>query len=325
MDALNNAAPRFGQWTRRWRDWLTEPPEFPLVCEIAADYVAAVRHRKGRVEAWATRELPPGAVRPGPLSENILDRKAVQEALEEAAGAVRGNARQCALVVPDLLSRVVLLDLERLPPRAAEAEALLRWRLDKDLPFDVSEAQLSYQTQPGRNGGDEVVAAVCLRDLLRQYEEILEGLRLTPGCVTLSLMATLGWFGARVTTPQLLVKRVPSSLAVAIVQGGAIRLFRSMPLPNGSGAKQSAAQIFEKVFPALVYYEDHWGEPVREARLCGFGAEAEGFATQLREEANCTAAEFDLEGMDLPPSALSGGLPGQALLPGLGWLQAAEA
>lgn len=314
MNALNHI-------TLRFRNWLTEPPELPLVCEIAADYVTALRHRRGQVEAWASCALPPGALRPGPLADNIIDAGAVQGALEQAVGAVDGHAEQCVLVVPDMLARVVLLEMDRLPSRVAEAEELLTWRLAKDLPFDLAQARLSYQAQPGQDGGEEVMVTVCLRSLLRQYEEIVEALKLEPGHVTLSLLATLGWFDESSTVPRLLIKRDPSSLAVAIVQGGAVRLFRSMPLPRTTSENGMDVLLFEKVLPALVYFEDHWGEPVREVRLCGLGRDAKSLMERLRTEAGCEAAELDTSGLELPPAALSEDVPEHSLLPGLGWVQ----
>lgn len=132
------------EWLARFRYWLHAPPELPLVCEVAADYVAAVRQRRGRIEAWATRPLPAGAVQPGPLTHNIAQPDVVRAALEEVLGEVGNAQRRCVLIVPDLMARVVLLQLDQLPQRPQEAEPLLRWRLGKDISFDLDQAVLSY-------------------------------------------------------------------------------------------------------------------------------------------------------------------------------------
>lgn len=314
-------ASRWQHFQQRWQSWITEPPEPPLVCEIAADYVTALRHRNGHVEAWASRPLPAGAVRPGPLSDNITDPAPVQEALEQVLGAVNGSVRRCVLIVPDLLARVVLVDLERVPQRADEAEELLRWRLRKEMPFDLHQARLSYQVQPGRDGGQEVLVAVCLRTLLRQYEERLEAAGVEPGWVTLSLLATLGWMGDSESEARLLVKRSPESLSVAITQGGAIRLFRSVPMRGAGDQDQLEERLFQKIFPALVHFREQSGEVQVEARLCGSGPETAGLAQRLESEAGCTAQVFEVDGLDLPPSPFSGAQPDHTLLPGLGWVK----
>lgn len=304
---------------RRWQNWFRAAPEVPLVCEIAADYVAAVRHRQGRVLAWAVRPLPADAVRPAPLAENITQRPAVQQALEAVVGSVGDGQRRCALLVPDLVARVAVLEFDQLPARPAEADALLRWRLSKDLPFDVGQAVLSYQTQPARAAGQEALVAVCLRSLLGQYEECLEALGFQPGWVTLSTLAALGCVEPSGSAPRLWVKRDYSSLALAIVHGPAVRLFRSVPLPAGSAQLDENA-LFEKIFPAAVYFQDQWGQPVSEVVLAGSGLPA-GLGPRLESELGCVLSEVKLAAFDLPPSPLSGAAPDQRLTPSLGWVR----
>ena len=303
----------------RFRHWLHAPPELPLVCEVAADYVAAVRQRRGRIEAWATRPLPAGAVQPGSLTHNIAQPDVVRAALEEVLGEVGNAQRRCVLIVPDLMARVVLLQLDQLPQRPQEAEPLLRWRLGKDISFDLDQAVLSYQGRPGRAGGQEVVVAVCLRNLVRQYEEQVEAVGLEAGWVTLATMACLGWLGHEDTEPRLLVKRDLHSLGLAIVQGTALQLFRTVPI---SGA-WSQERLFEKAYPAVVYFQEQWGQPVQKALLFGLGEDGTALAQRLLKEAGCAAQEVSLAGLDLPLSSLSGAQPDHTLLPSLGWVQSA--
>ncbi len=312
---MNSATELFA----RFRHWLHAPPELPLVCEVAADYVAAVRQRRGRIEAWATRPLPAGAVLPGPLTHNIVQPDVVRAALEEVLGEVGNAQRRCVLIVPDLMARVVLLQLDQLPQRPQEAEPLLRWRLGKDISFDLDQAVLSYQGRPGRAGGQEVVVAVCLRNLVRQYEEQVEAVGLEAGWVTLATMACLGWLGHEDTEPRLLVKRDLHSLGLAIVQGTALQLFRTVPI---SGA-WSQERLFEKTYPTVVYFQEQWGQPVQKALLFGLGEDGTVLAQRLLKEAGCAAQEVSLAGLDLPLSSLSGSQPDHTLLPSLGWVQSA--
>ncbi|OFV81066.1 MAG: hypothetical protein A3B65_05205 [Acidobacteria bacterium RIFCSPHIGHO2_02_FULL_67_57] len=303
---------------RRVGGWLSAPAEVPLVCEIAADYVAAVRHRHGRVEAWATRPLPPAAVRPASLAENIADRSVLQQALEHVVGVVADGRRRCALLVPDLLARVAVLEFDHLPERAPEAEALLRWRLGKDLPFDINEAVLSFQPQAGRAGARDALVVVALRNLLRQYEECVEALGLQPGWVTLSTLAALG--GCETSSaPRLLVKRDHGSLSVVIVEDEAVRLFRSLPTPPGGAFDDEA--LLEKVYPAAVYFQDHWGQPVSEAVLVSVGENRLPSAHRLQRELGCAVTEFSAGSIELPPSALSGAVADTRLAPCWGWVR----
>jgi type IV pilus assembly protein PilM len=290
----------------------------PLVCEVAADYVAAVRHHHGRAEAWALRSLPPEAVRPASLAENIADRAALQQALEHVVGAVADGRRRCALLVPDLLARVAVLEFDHLPDRAPEAEALLRWRLGKDLPFDINEAVVSFQAQAGAGGTPDALVAVALRNLLRQYEECLESLGLQPGWVTLSTLAALGGWESS-SAPRLLVKRDHGSLSVVIVEDEAVRLFRTLPVPPGDAFDEEA--LVEKVYPAAVYFQDHWGRPVSEAVLVSVGENRLPSAQRLQRELGCGVTEFSAGAIELPPSALSGAAADTRLAPCWGWVR----
>lgn len=307
----------FGDRLRRW--WRSTG-EVPLVCEIGAEYVAAVRHQRGRVEAWAAHPLPGDAVRPGQLGENIANTGAVREALEHVLGLVADGHRRCVLIVPDLLARVVLLEFDQWPDRGEEAEAMLRWRISKDLPFDSRQAVLSYQTQPGRAGAREAMVVVCLRGSLRQYEECLEALGLQPGWVTLSTLAALGCLDAFDAVPRLLINRHQGSLGLAIVHGEAVRLFRSLPTPVGSAAAEDTA-LLEKIYPAAVLFQDQWNQSVSEVVVAGVDRVQAGLKQRLEEELGCRVREFNPATLDLPSSPASGAAPDYRLVACLGWVR----
>ncbi|MFQ5696099.1 MAG: type IV pilus biogenesis protein PilM [Terriglobia bacterium] len=303
-------------WLERARRWLAAPVEVRLVCEVAADYVAAARYQRGRIETWAARPLAAGAVQPATLSDNIANSAAVQEALEAVVSAVAEGERRCALLVPDLLARVLLLEFESVPSRPDEADALLRWRLKNDLPFDIRHAALTYQVQPGRDGKQEVMAAVSLPNLLRQYEECLERLGLEPGWVTVSTLAALGCLASE-GGARLLVKRDRGSLSVAVAEGGRMRLFRNLPIPPGHA--QNGEALADKVYPAMIYFQDQWGRPVEEIIVTGPSTERGVLAERLAQEAGCPVRELDVAGFDLPPSPASGAAADHQLVASLGW------
>jgi type IV pilus assembly protein PilM len=302
---------------QRMRSWLDAPPEVPLACEIAAEYVAAVRHRHGRIEAWAIRPLPSEAVRPAPLAENIAQADAVREALEQTLGTVADGDRRCALVVPDIVARVTLLEFDQVPENVDEADSLIRWRLSRDLPFEAQQAVLAFARQPGRNGAQEVLVAAALRSVVREYEASLERLGLQVGEVTLATLAALGCLTRR-AAPRLLVKRDRGSLGLAIQDGPAVRLFRSLPLPHGAGLR-SEEEIAEKAYPAIVYFQDQWQQALEEVVVTGSVKATPSLLTRLQQEAGCAARELAVGDFELPPSPQSGAAADERLLPLLGW------
>ncbi|MGH9803601.1 MAG: hypothetical protein ACRD4D_00385, partial [Candidatus Acidiferrales bacterium] len=270
------------------------------------------------VEAWAVRALPAGAVRPAPMADNVSDHAAVQQALQHVVGSVGEGERACVLLVPDLLARVALLDFDQWPGRAEEADGLLRWRLKKDLPFDVNQAALAYQVQPGRSASHEVLTVAGLRSLVHQYESCAEALGLHPGCVTPSTLAALGCVDGAGEGARLLVKRDQSSLSLAILHGSNVRLFRCLPLASAGNVESDA--LFEKVYPAVVFFQDQWGQPLREVLLSGLDQWEDALARRFQQEAGCTARSLGPADFRLPADSSTGQPPDHRITPILGWV-----
>ncbi len=300
-----------------WRRWLSAAGEAGLVCEIAADYVTALRLGRRGVEAWAAEPLLEGAVNPGPLSENVPKAAPVADVVQKVLARVADSQRRCALLVPDLLARVALLDFDTFPDNHQEADALVRWRLGRDLPFDLKQAVLSFTVQPGQANKREVLAAVAVQSLVRQYEQCLEPAGVKPAWVTLSTLAAADYLNGD-AGPRLLVKRDHTSLGLTLVHQGAVRFFRSLPLPVTEGP-MDAAPLFDKIYPALVYFQDQWGEPVREVVWAGSAGEGAALGELLERETSCKVSNLNLSDIDVP---YTGGtrLPAdRRLLPSLGW------
>src|SRR5258708_22694431 len=123
----------------------------PLACEIAADRVLAGRSADaGRmVEMCSAQEWAPGTVIPDLMESNRRDGTAIRGAIESALGGISGRSRDVIAILPDTAVRVVLLDFETLPSKPEEAEAVVRFRLKKSLPFNLDEARVSYHAQTG--------------------------------------------------------------------------------------------------------------------------------------------------------------------------------
>src|ERR1700722_3665309 len=164
-----------------------------LACEIAADRVLAGRAADaGRmVEMASAQELAPGMVVPDLMEANLRDGVAVRQAIESALGSVAGRSRDVIAILPDTAVRVVLLDFETLPSKRDEAEAVVRFRLKKSLPFDPENARISYHAHPTAKGV-QAVAAVVLKTVLQEYESAFRDAGYNPGMVMPSMLAAIG-------------------------------------------------------------------------------------------------------------------------------------
>lgn len=237
-----------------------------LACEIAADRVLAGRvSDAGRmVEVGTARELGPGAVVPDLMESNLRDKSAVRDAIESALGSVRERSHDVIAILPDTAVRVVLLDFETLPAKPEEAEAVVRFRLKKSLPFNLDEARISYHAQTTKNGV-RVVAAVVLNTVLAEYEAAFTDLGYSPGFVVPSMLAALGAADAERST--LVVKVDAHTIGVAILDQEQLLLVRT--LENMRGITINGEQLTEEVYPSVVFFQDTYNLNIDRIYLAG--------------------------------------------------------
>ncbi len=181
-------------------------------------------------------------MRPGLRAGNILDASAVTGAIRLALDGVsaKGGERSkyVTLVVPDGAVRVLLLDFDVLPGKAAEALAVVRFRLKKLLPFDPEHAVVSYQVMSSGRDSVRVLAVAMPCEVLAEYEALVAAAGYLPGAVLPSTLAALGALdgGEADSEPTLVVNAGPGSVTTAIVQGAVLLLHRTVDLASDTGS-----------------------------------------------------------------------------------------
>jgi len=260
----------------------------PLACEIAADRVLAGRSADaGRmVEMCSAQELAPGTVIPDLMESNLRDGTAIRQAIESALGGVSGRSRDVIAILPDTAVRVVLLDFETLPSKPEEAEAVVRFRLKKSLPFNLDEARVSYHAQTGGTGL-RAIAAVVLNTVLQEYESAFRDAGYNPGVVMPSMLAALG--AADADKPTLVVKVDARSIGIAILDQEQVLLFRT--LENVRGVTISGEQLAEEVYPSVVFFQDTYKLNIDRIYVAGL-PEMVGAAPALKAQTGATVAEL---------------------------------
>lgn len=260
----------------------------PLACEIAADRVLAGRSADtGRlVETAAARELAPGAVVPDLMESNLRDGAAIRTAIETTLGAVGARSRDVIAILPDTSVRVVLLDFETLPSNREEAEAVVRFRLKKSLPFDPADARISYHAQT-TSKGVRAVAAVVLNSVLAEYESAFRDAGYIPGMVMPSMLAALG--AADAERPTLVVKVDSRTISIAILDQEHLLLFRT--LENVRGITITGDQLAEDVYPSVVFFQDTYNLNIERIYVAGL-PEAGVAASALKSQSGAQVEEL---------------------------------
>src|SRR5258708_17819843 len=172
-----------------------------LAVEVRADGVVAARAEDASalLTGVAKANLAEGAVAPGLKVGNIVNRTAVtgtlRRGLDGVAGSGRERLRDVRVIVPDAAVRVLFVDFDQLPSKAAEALPVVRFRLKKLLPFDADEAMVSYQVMSTEKDSVKLLAVAMPKAVLEEYESAVLAAGDLPGAVlprTLGALAEVG-------------------------------------------------------------------------------------------------------------------------------------
>ena len=282
-------------------------PRPRVACEITAERVIAARAGEGghTVESAAAQRLPEGALTPGLTQANVTAREAVVTALRDSLAVVAGRSGDLCLVIPDAATRILLLDFDTLPDKPQEADAVVRFRLRKSLPFDVDQSSVSFDRQ-GTSNPMRVVAAVTPRAVLEEYESLVRAAGHNPGAVLPSMIAALGAVDA--SRPTMVIKVERGTTTFAIVDQNQLRLYRA--LENG-GSTVSGESLVDDVNTSLVYFEDRYAVGVDRVLVTGVESPQE-LQRALSASANIRVEELLSSSMagaaagSVPRSALAG-------------------
>jgi type IV pilus assembly protein PilM len=247
-----------------------------VAVEIARHRVSAAaiasRGAALSVTAHAMEPLPPGAVVPTLNAANIVDRKAVSDALRQVFERIGARPKRVALAIPDSVAKVSLLRFEKVPARPRDLEELIAWQVHKTAPFRTEDAQISFiPSLKTPDGATEFVVVMARKDIVREYEAACEDAGAQAGIVDLT---TFNVINAVLAGPQrpaddwLLVHVTPEDATMAILRGDALVFFRNRITDGETG-------LAALVHQTAMYYEDRLsGAGFGRVVLAGGGAPA---------------------------------------------------
>jgi type IV pilus assembly protein PilM len=250
-----------------------------LACEITSAGVVAGRPGEAEQEIISSfAPLRPGVLAAGLKPPNFTDRAAVASALRQALDEISLKETQITVVIPDAAVRVLLLDFDLLPAKAAEALPIIRFRLRKLVPFEVEDAAVSYQVMPGKPGLVRVIVAVSPAAVLAEYESAVREAGYEPGVVLPSTLAALAAVSGE--EPSLVINRNGSSVTTAITRRNELLLHRTLELTEKEllpeeNSLHASDELQQSVSVAVAYFEDTLELPPRQLLSCGLGGPEE--------------------------------------------------
>jgi hypothetical protein len=257
--------PALAAVVRGWQGWLRRvfvTPECPLVAvELRPRAAAAARFRKERrrlvLDAAASLELPEGALQPSLAEPNVGDAEAVRGVLASVIDRVGGvSGGRIALVLPDPVARIRCYPASEVAGKGArETEDLIRFRLQKAVPFDAREARVSHAVV-GQGEGRRVLAVAMFRPVLEGYEAVVDSLGLEAGIVDLSGLSLLGAVDARLGD-QLLVNWDEGYVSFLLTRDAVPLLVRTLT----EEAVPSLEHVAREAASTAMYYAERLGGP----------------------------------------------------------------
>ncbi|MBK5273548.1 MAG: pilus assembly protein PilM [Desulfuromonadales bacterium] len=246
------------------------------------------------LERVAYAPLAPGSLRVSLREANILDPAAFCETVRSAHNLLLYNGTRVSVTLPDAVGRIMMLDVEGRFKSRAEGLDIIRWKLKKNIPFDIADTHLDYQQLSVRENGDmALMVALVSRDVISQYEEQLMIAGLTPARIDFNSFNLYRAFENRLA-PQddvALISFYDNALGIMVFDGGVLEFQRVKDLPGSNGVD---SRVFMEINSSLKVYRDRFPErtvqhvsciaPPAVARdFCCMVAEATGFEPSLLE------------------------------------------
>lgn len=242
------------------------------------------------LERVAFRPLPPGALRPSLREPNVTDGEAFSKCLTDAHALLLHRGTRLSVTLPDAVGRVILMDVEGRFKNRAEALDIIRWKLKKNMPFDLSESHLDYQQLKIRENNDMLLLVTLVsRSVIAQYEELMLAAGFSPGRIDLNAFNLCRVFERRLALLEehALVSYYDGSLSIVIARDGVPDFFRIKEL---SGTPACDNRVFREIGNSLLAYRERHPErsphrvacvaaPDLLADFCDMVAEATTFET----------------------------------------------
>ena len=255
--------------------WLWEPEPPGVGVEFRTDEIIVARfgdNGRGEMDLCLRAPLPPGVVDFSMLTPNLNETEALGSFLGKLFDEAGIQGNRVGLTLPDILAHVSVQELPETPRSRVEAEELLRFRLKKALPFEVSEARLAFQAVRGTN--PSFLTGILHEEVARQYETLFDGLGLHAGVIETSSLSLLKlWEGVVVEslTPEqdyLFLNLEETYFTLTLVRDrNQPVLMRTVghrsPLADAAGPEKVATyqveSLLRELVPTLIYYKEKLG------------------------------------------------------------------
>ncbi len=217
--------------------------------------VSGKPHRP-RLEACYEVLFPPETMSISFKELNVLNPASFVTKIREAHVRLLVGTSRVSVSLPDSAGRVVLLDLETRFKTKEEGADIIRWKLKKNLPFDINDMHLDYQVVQERETGNvSSLVSLISRQVVNQYEDLLSEAGLQPNRIDFTTFNIYRYFASRLESIEnaALICWRTGILSILIFHNGVPDFYRTKELPSGfSGANR----FYREINSSLLFYRD---------------------------------------------------------------------
>jgi type IV pilus assembly protein PilM len=260
-----------------------------------------------RVERVAHASFAPHTLQVSLREPNVLNPDAFVAGLKAAYNQVLSTSTRVAVSLPDAACRMMLFDLEGRFKSRAEALDLIRWKLKKSIPLDVSDTHLDFQQLAVRDNGDlALLVAIISRTVITQYEDMITQAGLSPARIDCTTLNICRLFDRRLSLQDdcILISFYGSTLSIVAFAQGIPEFIRSKDL---SGTPTIDNRVYMEINSSLLVYKERFPDRPVQSVFCMVAPDvAPGFQEMVSEATGIAPILLETKGVVTPGNSAPG-------------------
>ncbi|WP_236685671.1 type IV pilus biogenesis protein PilM [Geobacter pickeringii] len=239
---------------------------------------------------------------------NVLDPGVFVKTVREAYHRLLVKSNQVSVSLPDAAGHVMILDVETRFRSHEEGRDIIRWKLKKSLPYDVSDIHLDYQTLREKENGElSVLVAIISRHVVTQYEDLILEAGIQPNRIDFTAFNLCRPFARRLELGEssLFVAYYEGVLSILVFSEGILEFFRTKEL---GGTESDMNRVFMEINSSLLIYRDkNAGRELKEVFCFGGSGDVDMFRSVISEASGVEPQALELGRFITLPDGMAGG------------------
>ena len=150
------------------------PPDVIVLDSAALIHARLARGKKDlQIERSKSYRLAPDTFTPSIVTPELSDEAGLADAVRRLK-LEAGRITRASVLIPDGWFRMNILELQALPDRPDEADAMVRWSLKRTMPIDPSNLRLAYEILGRTAGRARVLAISAVEKTLASIERVFQ-------------------------------------------------------------------------------------------------------------------------------------------------------